>query len=64
AFHDGMVKAGLTIPVTKMLSAQPVIQYWFPLSSDASKKTNGISYNPDGYLADIFVFGLNLTFSF
>ncbi len=64
AFHDGMVKAGLTIPVTKLLSVQPVIQYWFPLSGDASKKINGTSYNPDGYLADIFVYGLNLTFSF
>ncbi len=64
AFHDGMVKVGYTIPVTKMLSAQPVVQYWFPLSSDASKVTNGNAYNPDGQLKDIFVYGVNLTFSF
>ena len=64
AFHDGNVKVGHTIPVTKMLSVQPVVQYWFPLSSDASKTINGTSFNPNGYLKDIFVYGLNLTFSF
>lgn len=64
AFHDGMVKVGYTIPVTKMFSAQPVVQYWFPLSSDASKITNGNPYNPNGQLKDIFVYGVNLTFSF
>ena len=64
AFHDGMLKVGYTIPVTKMLSVQPVVQYWFPLSSDASKITNGNPYNPNGQLKDIFVYGVNLTFSF
>ncbi len=68
AFHDGMVKVGYTIPVTKMLSVQPVIQYWFPLSSDADKtvtdKTGVHGFNPNGQLKDIFVYGLNLTFSF
>ena len=64
AFHDGMVKVGYTIPVTKMFSVQPVVQYWFPLSSDASKITNGSPYNPNGQLKDIFVYGVNLTFSF
>ncbi len=64
AFHDGMVKAGFTIPVTKMFSVQPVAQFWFPLSSDASKTINGNSYNPGGHLDDTFVYGLNLTFSF
>jgi len=64
AFHDGMVKVGFTIPVTKMLSVQPVVQYWFPLSGDAGKITNGHPYNPNGQLDDIFVYGVNLTFSF
>ena len=64
AFHDGMVKVGYTIPVTKMFSVQPVVQYWFPLSSDASKITDGHAYNPNGQLKDIFVYGVNLTFSF
>jgi hypothetical protein len=52
-FHDGMVKAGLTIPLTKSFTIQPVIQYWFPLSGDAKKDyANGTdiaeSYNPNG----------------
>ena len=64
AFHDGMVKVGYTIPVTKMFSVQPVAQYWFPLSSNAGKITNGHAYNPNGQLDDIFVYGVNLTFSF
>ena len=64
AFHDGMVKSGFTIPVTKMFSVQPVVQYWFPLSSDAKKIVNGNSFNPNGHLDDTFVYGLNLTFSF
>ncbi len=70
-FHDGMVKAGLTIPVTKAFSIQPVVQYWFPLSSDA-KKTYGynpgtdlkISYNPNGYLKNNFVYGIGFIYSF
>ena len=68
AFHDGMVKVGYTIPVTKMFSVQPVVQYWFPLSSDASKtvtdKSGVHQFNPNGHLDDTFVYGLNLTFSF
>jgi len=68
ALHDGMVKVGYTIPVTKMFSIQPVAQYWFPLSSDASKTvkdSSGINqFNPNGHLDDTFVYGINLTFSF
>ncbi len=68
AFHDGMVKVGYTIPVTKMFSVQPVAQYWFPLSSDASKTITDAAgvhqFNPDGHLDDTFVYGVNLTFSF
>jgi hypothetical protein len=70
-FHDGMVKAGLTIPVTKAFSIQPVVQYWFPLSGDA-KKTYGyntetglkIPYNPNGYVKNNWVYGVGLTYSF
>ncbi len=60
AFHDGMVKAGFTIPVAKNLSLQPVAQYWFPLSDNAKKH----GYNPNGHIDDTFVTGLNLTFNF
>ncbi len=64
AFHDGMVKAGFTIPIAKNLSVQPVAQYWFPLSSKAKKTVDGNSYNHNGKLDDTFVTGINLTFSF
>ncbi|MBU4319855.1 MAG: hypothetical protein KJ739_02035 [Nitrospinae bacterium] len=60
AFHDGMVKAGFTIPVAKNLSLQPVAQYWVPLSDNAKKH----GYNPNGHIDDTFVTGLNLTFNF
>jgi len=69
--HDGMVKAGLTIPITKAFSVQPAVQYWFPLSTDA-KKTMGtdpatglrVPYNHNGYLGDNWVYGINMTYSF
>ncbi len=70
-FHDGMVKAGLTIPVTKAFSVQPVVQYWFPLSKGA-KKTYGtnpdtgtkISDNPNGYVPNNLVYGVGFTYNF
>jgi len=70
-FHDGMVKVGLTIPVTKAFLVQPVFQYYFPLSSD-SNKTYGTdpttdlrtSYNPNGYLTSSQVYGVNFVYNF
>ncbi len=67
--HDGMVKAGLTVPVTKSLVIQPVVQYWFPLSSKVKKEyANGTdtddSYNPNGPVKRNFVYGVGLTYSF
>ncbi|MBF0505598.1 MAG: hypothetical protein HQL09_02080 [Nitrospirae bacterium] len=68
AFHDGNVKAGFTIPVTKIFSVQPVAQYWFPLSGDASQvitdSTGSHALNPNGQLREIFVYGLNATLNF
>lgn len=64
AFHDGMVKAGFTIPVAKNLAIQPLAQYWFPLSSKAKRSVDGNSYNHNGKLDDTFVSGINLTLSF
>jgi hypothetical protein len=68
-FHDGMVKAGLTIPVTKSFTIQPVVQYWFPLSGAAKREydTDGDikdSYNPNGPVKKNFVYGVGLTYSF
>ena len=60
AFHDGMVKAGFTVPIAKNVSVQPVAQYWFPLSDKAKRH----GYNPNGHLDETFVYGINLTYSF
>lgn len=60
AFHDGMVKAGLTIPLTQKVSLAPVVQYWFPLSDKASKK----NYNPNGRLESNVVGGATITYTF
>lgn len=68
-FHDGMVKAGLTIPVKKVILIQPSVQYWFPLSSDAKKEYPAIadikdSYNPNGPVKYSFVYGVAFTYNF
>ncbi|MCX5810846.1 MAG: hypothetical protein NTX36_15995 [Proteobacteria bacterium] len=70
-FHDGMVKTGLTVPITKAFVIQPSVAYWFPLSGTA-KKTYGynpatglrIPYNPNGYVTDNLVYGVGFTYSF
>jgi len=70
AFHDGMVKAGLTIPVTKAFLIQPVLQYYFPLSGDANRTMgydaggNKIAYNHNGYVPNSLVGGVNFAFNF
>ncbi len=70
-FHDGMVKAGFTIPVTKAFSIQPVLQYYFPLSGDANRTMGTdpatglrIAYNHSGYVPYTLVGGVNFTYSF
>lgn len=70
-FHDGMVKAGFTIPVTKSFSIQPVVQYWFPLTSDAKREYDSVpgadikdSYNPNGPVKSNLVYGIGFTYSF
>jgi hypothetical protein len=47
-FHDGMAAVGFTVPIGKNFSVQPVVQYWVPLSSEASRTVNGNWYNPAG----------------
>ena len=74
--HDGMVKAGLTIPVTKAFTIQPTVQYWFALSGDATR-TYGVNNdptspqyglripnNPNGYLTSNWVYGVNFAYNF
>jgi hypothetical protein len=64
AFHDGMAKAGLTFPLGKGLGLQAVVQYFFPLSAAAARTIEGLSYNINGALADVWVFGTILTWGF
>jgi hypothetical protein len=64
AFHDGMVKAALNIPITKAFIFQPMAQYWFPLSGDAKRHYGPVSYNPNGYLSTVFVYGANFILNF
>jgi hypothetical protein len=63
-FHDGMLKAGVTIPVGKHFTFQPMVQYWFPLSGNASRTVDGNNYNPNGHLDQTVVYGLNAAFNF
>jgi hypothetical protein len=64
AFHSGMVSAGLTIPVTKKFSVQPMLAWWYPLSTDAKKRVDGNSYNPTGYLKYLWQGGVNCAYTF
>ncbi|MBF0329315.1 MAG: hypothetical protein HQL10_09155 [Nitrospirae bacterium] len=75
--HDGMLKAAVNIPVGKF-TIQPSVQYWFPLSHNASRlvaDANGtpvssrdsyrkFEYNPNGHLDPTVVYGLNVTLNF
>jgi hypothetical protein len=69
-FHDGMVKAGLSIPVTSAFMVQPIAQYYFPLSGDANRTMgydtagNKIAFNHNGYVPYSLVAGINLTYNF
>jgi hypothetical protein len=64
AFHDGLVSAGISVPVGKTFVVQPLAQYWFPLSDRARKTVDGKSFNPNGKLDETLVVGLNLKFTF
>lgn len=64
ALHDGMLKLGFTVPFAKNATTQPFVQYWFPLSGDAKEKIDGVGANPNGYLKDLWVFGLNFALAF
>ena len=64
AFHDGMVKAGITFPLARNLGLQTLAQFYFPLSAAARRTIAGHSYNINGHLASVLVFGTTLTFAF
>jgi hypothetical protein len=64
AFHDGLVKVGLTIPVVKKVTIQPLLAYSFPLSNDAQKRVAGNSFNPQGYLKSLWQVGVAVAHNF
>jgi hypothetical protein len=64
AFHDGMLNAGVTLPVGKHFAFKPMVQYWFPLSNNAGRTIDGHSYNPNGHLDQTIVYGINASFNF
>jgi hypothetical protein len=64
AFQDGMVKAGVTVPLAQHLTLQPMVQYYFPLSDKAKRMVEGNPYNPNGTVNGTFVYGVNLAFGF
>ncbi len=64
AFHDGMIKAGLTFSLGKNFGLQAGTQFYFPLSAAAKRTIEGHSYNINGHLASVVVFGTTLIFAF
>jgi len=60
-FHDGVVSAGLTIPVGKYFSVSPVISYSFPLSDAAD---NFISATSLDNKSDHLYGGVNFSMAF
>lgn len=69
-FHDGMVEAAFTVPITKAFTVHPFVQYWLPLSANASRTVgrdaNGerISYNHNGYVTYNLVGGITFVYGF
>jgi hypothetical protein len=45
--HNGLISAGLTIPVGKYITVSPVVSYSFPLSSKADDLLEEVSYTND-----------------
>jgi hypothetical protein len=64
ALHDGTAKVGLMFPLGRSLGLQAVAQYVFPLSGAAGRTVDDHSYNINGALAAVWVFGAVLTWGF
>jgi hypothetical protein len=64
ALHDGMLKAGLTIPVAKNVAVQPLAQYWYPLSGKAHHSNPNTDNNPAAHIDNTFVYGVGVTLNF
>jgi hypothetical protein len=51
--HDGIISAGLTIPISEYFSFNPMIAYSFPLSDEADNLLTSCSFSNDS----CFIFG-------
>jgi len=65
-FHDGVLSAAVTVPVTEYISVTPQIAYSFPLSSDAKDILEAANAKGDETTgnADTFYGGVSVSFSF
>ena len=61
ALHDGMLSAGLTIPLGKYMSITPSVSYTFPLSDDADNLLTSSSFSND---SDFLYGGVTLSIAF
>jgi hypothetical protein len=62
SLHDGLLTAGLTIPINNYFTVVPMIGYSFPLSNDADNLLKSTSFDGD---SSSFLFGgLTVSFAF
>jgi len=64
AFHDGSLKAALTIGLGRGWKLQPLVQYVFPLSSAARRPADAPGGTANGPLAPVVVVGAAVLYSF
>ena len=64
AFHEGMLKADVTLSIAKNAPVQPVIQWSFPLSADGNRVISGHFFHPIGNIVNSTVYGLKQTLNF
>jgi hypothetical protein len=60
-FHNGLISAGLTIPLGKYFNVKPLVAYSFPLSDTADDFLTAASYSNK---SDFFYGGVTVSFAF
>ena len=60
-FHDGLISAGLTIPIAEYFTFSPMISYSFPLSDEADNLLTSSSFSND---SDFIFGGATLSIAF
>ena len=56
-FHDGVLSASVSVPVTEYISVTPQLYYSFPLSSDAKDRLKADNLGYIGKSDDDFIYG-------